>query len=88
MAVNEGLNVISTISSEGMARDIAAAFIDQRPLDPVIDEYGSIKTDHVHGALNHYLATELRRIARQRGMKAEDLCDKSKRTLLNWAKNQ
>ena len=87
VAVDEGLNAISTTSYKGLVHDAAAAFVDQRPLDAVLDEYGLIETDKIHEGLNHYLATELRRIARQRRTKAEVLCDKSKRTLMNWVRD-
>jgi len=83
-AVDEGLNAISTPPGKGITHDIAEAFINQHSLDTIIDEYGHIPTDTVRDTLNHYLATELRRIARRRDVKSEVLCDKSDRTLLNW----
>jgi DNA-binding NtrC family response regulator len=83
-AVEEGLSVISTTSSQEMARDVAVSFADQHPLDPVIDEYGTIETNVVNDALKSYMAGEIRRVAKQRKVGPEELCDKSERTLLNW----
>jgi DNA-binding NtrC family response regulator len=83
-AVDEGLNVLSASSSQGMAWDVASAFVNQHPLDPMIDKYGSVNTSEVTDAVKYYMATELRRIAQNRNVNAGKLCDKSGRTLLNW----
>jgi len=87
-AINEGLDVISTSSEQGMAQDVAEAFANQYPLDSVLDIHGVVETEQVRDSLNDYLASELRRIARRRDLNPETLCDKSRRTLQNWSQNQ
>ncbi|MEM1126660.1 MAG: sigma 54-interacting transcriptional regulator [Bacteroidota bacterium] len=69
----------------GLARAVAAAFAQAEPLDALINGE-ALPTRTVERALRRYLADELRRIARGRGHRPQDLCDVTDRTLQEWVK--
>lgn len=66
-------------------RAIAEAFAAGEPLDHVAGA-DPIPTRTLEKALKRYLAEELRRIATSRGLKPEELCDVTDRTLQLWVK--
>ena len=78
------------MASEGGASDalrtIAAAFANGEPLDHLAANGERIPTRILERSLKRYLAEELRRIAQSRGMKPEELCDVTDRTLQMWVK--
>lgn len=67
------------------SRTIAAAFAHGTAIDDVLGANGTLCTTAVFADLKAFLATELRRIASQRGLKASELCDVSDRSLREWA---
>ncbi len=69
-----------------LPRAVAAAFAHAEPLDPLLPDGQIIPTRRVERAFRRYLAAELRRIARQRGLQPQDLCDMTDRTLQKWVK--
>ena len=66
-------------------RAVAAAFAEGRALDDVLDDGGPIATRAIDQELRAYIADELRRIARTRGVPVDSICDVSGRTLQTWA---
>ena len=44
--------------------------------------------DEIQKAFQHYLGTEVLRIARQTGRPVKDLCDRAERTLYDWKRGQ
>lgn len=66
-------------------RAIAEAFAAGEPLDHLAGT-DPIPTRTLEKALKRYLAEELRRIATSRGLRPEDLCDVTDRTLQLWVK--
>jgi hypothetical protein len=69
-----------------VAKVVAAAFARGEPLDGLLAGAGTLPTKAVERALRHYLARELRRIARLHGQRPQDLCDVTDRTLQQWIK--
>lgn len=67
-------------------RTIAAAFAAGESLDHLAANGEPIPTRILERSLKRYLAEELRRIAQRRGMRPEDLCDVTDRTLQLWVK--
>ncbi|RDV36430.1 hypothetical protein DV096_18415 [Bradymonadaceae bacterium TMQ3] len=79
-----GTSSASTVQAATQARSIAAAFAHGSPIDDLLSAGERVETEQVIGELRAFLSTELRRIARERGVKVDTLCDKSERTLQNW----
>ena len=73
-------------TGEDVERRVAAAFARGEPLDGLFDGAAPLPTKSVERALRRYLAQELRRIARTRGHRPQDLCDVTDRTLQQWIK--
>jgi DNA-binding NtrC family response regulator len=67
-----------------VSRAVAKAFSESRPLDAVINAEGCIPTKAVKRELKTYLADELRRIAKDRGVPVGRLCDVTDRALRSW----
>jgi hypothetical protein len=60
-------------------------FYDGQSLDHVLKPGFRLPTKMVQERFQAFMAHELRRIARQRGVEVEELCDVSSRTLRDWA---
>lgn len=71
-------------SGSMMARAVARAFSDAQPLEIPTLEDGGLPTATVVQEVRAYMAAEVRRAAKSRGLPAEDLCDVSSKTLGNW----
>lgn len=88
-ALDYGLSALAgpqAMTYEGsVSRTIARAFADSRPLDGVLDSATRIPTKVVERDLKAFMADELRRLSKQRGMPVEQLCDVTDRALRNWA---
>jgi len=84
-AVDYALEGLKSGSQTTPPRAIARAFADATPLDAIIDEHGSVATDELDHELKHYLGTELRRISEARERPIDTLCDKSERSIRDWA---
>ncbi|MCS6915424.1 MAG: sigma 54-interacting transcriptional regulator [Myxococcales bacterium] len=67
-----------------VSRAVARAFADAKPLDSVVAAARRISVRQVEGDLKAYLAGELERIARHRGVTPRQLCDVSDRSLRAW----
>ena len=83
-ALAQGLTRRTTNGSTSL-RAIAEAFAAGESLDHLAGA-DPIPTRTLEKALKRYLAEELRRIATSRGLKPEDLCDVTDRTLQLWVK--
>lgn len=70
---------------DSAAREVAIAFYDGRSLDHMLKPGFRLPTKMVEERFQAFMANELRRIARQRGVEVEELCDVSSRTLRDWA---
>ncbi|MFB1484083.1 sigma-54-dependent transcriptional regulator [Corallococcus sp. RDP092CA] len=86
-AVEYGLGALSADSAPSgeTSRAIARAFADMLPLDGVIALTGTISTRSLERDMRSYVAQELRRIAKERSLTVEDLCDVTERSLRTWA---
>lgn len=63
---------------------LARAFADRRPIDPLLAQ-GPIRAKDLERDLKRFLASELRRAAKDRGVPIDSLCDVTERTLRTWA---
>ncbi len=63
---------------------LARAFADRRPIDPLLGQ-GPIRAKDLERDLKRFLASELRRAAKDRGVPIDSLCDVTERTLRTWA---
>jgi DNA-binding NtrC family response regulator len=71
-----------------VSRAIARRFADASPLDTLLDSAAPIATRVVESDLREFLAKELRRISKTRGVPVEELCDVSERSLRTWGARQ
>ena len=72
--------------SSHVSTAVARAFADRTALDDVLDRCGGrLPTKTVEGDLRAFMGSELRRIATDRHLDAEDVSDVSGRTLRNWS---
>lgn len=85
-ALERGLARPAAPEPSNALRTIAAAFASGESLDHLAEDGAPIPTRILERSLKRYLAEELRRIAQTRGMKPEDLCDVTNRTLQLWVK--
>lgn len=84
----EGVTGAAGPKSVSTSRAVAAAFVHGAVIDDVVESNGTVCTTDILADLKAFLATELRRIGSQRGVKASDLCDVSDRSLREWAKTR
>jgi transcriptional regulator with AAA-type ATPase domain len=86
-AVEYGLRALAgapATGDESVSKSIARAFADSRPLDGVLDAARQIPTKVVERDLKAFVADELRRLSKQRGVPVEQLCDVTDRALRTW----
>ena len=90
-AVDYGLEALSGFarpsSGESISRSVARAFADAEPLDFIVKQV-RLDTKSVERDLKQYIATEIRRIAKDTKQPIEQLCDQTSRTLQNWSKSK
>lgn len=67
-----------------LSRRVAAAFAADRPLGEVLAGRGTLDSRRLERELKVWLATQLRDLARERGVRVDDLTDVTDRTLRNW----
>lgn len=87
-AVEYALGALDAVegSAESPSHQLARAFADRRPLDPGLVNDGPVQTVQLFTDLQAYLASEIRRLAKERGVKVENIADVAERTLRNWAR--
>ncbi len=88
-AVHYGLAALEEGASESLgglnvSRAVAAAFAESRPLDGIIDSVGCMPTNDILRDFKTFMADELRRLARMRGLSVKGFCDVSDRALRSW----
>ncbi len=67
-----------------MARRVAGRFAAGGGLDDLVSPTEQFSTEAVERELKGWLATELRRVAKVRGVKVDAICDRSGRRLQDW----
>jgi len=67
-----------------LTREIAQRFAGGGPLDDLLATGAQLPTGDLDRRLKRFVATELRRIAKVRGVPVTELCDVSDRTLRSW----
>ncbi|HEX5749781.1 MAG TPA: sigma 54-interacting transcriptional regulator [Archangium sp.] len=72
--------------SEESSRMMARAFAEGRPLPEPLLERGPIQTEELFADLRKYLATELRRVSKERQLPIDRVADVGERTLRTWAR--
>lgn len=72
-------------TADDLPRAVAKAFSASGGLEGVIDKSGRIPTKVVERALKRYMADEVRRLAKNRGIPPEMLCDVTDRALREWS---
>jgi transcriptional regulator with AAA-type ATPase domain len=87
-AVDYGLQALTvaptSMASPSVSREVARAFAEAMPLDAILDASSRIQTKTIERDLKAFLAGELRRLSKQRGVAIEDLCDVSERAIRTW----
>jgi DNA-binding NtrC family response regulator len=85
-AIEYALNGLQSSAGKlSVPREVAHAFFTGQSLDGVFTTGGRLNTKEVEQSLRRFIASELRRIARLKGVEVEELCDVSSRTLRDWA---
>ena len=74
------------VSSGELARDVAARFAAGDALDDLVGEGAPLATKEVQKALLAWMAGEVRRIARQRGLAQDSLVDVTAKTMREWVR--
>ena len=89
-AVDYGLAALSgfpgSASKASISRSVARAFVNSEPLNAIVRQVGTLKTEAVQRDLKQYIADQIRRIAKDTGKEIKQLCDKDERTLRTWSK--
>lgn len=75
----------SDAGADASPQSVARAFSEASTLDALIPSGVVLKTKFIEQALKGYLADELRRIAKKRGVSPDALCDVTDRTLRGWS---
>ncbi|MBK7074592.1 MAG: sigma-54-dependent Fis family transcriptional regulator [Myxococcales bacterium] len=89
-AVESGLEALEAplgkSTTGSLARSVAGAFAAGTAIDDLLPDGAVVKTKELFAELQTFIAQELRRIAAERGVAGEDLCDVTDRSLRDWAK--
>jgi DNA-binding NtrC family response regulator len=78
--------VLTNTTTAAASRQIAAAFAHAAPMDDLVKTASPLNTSSIVGDFKAFMASELRRIAADRGMNPAELCDVSERSLRGWAR--
>ncbi len=84
-AIKRGLETGPAGSTDDIARAVCGAFARQVPLDAVLNSDKPLDLKQVNDGLRRYLATEFRRIAKERKVDVKEVCGLSLRALQKWA---
>jgi hypothetical protein len=66
------------------SKEVAGAYSKSLPLDPVLEAEGRIETKAVEREMKAFMAEEIRRFSKTRGIATDELCDVSDRALRSW----
>lgn len=88
-AVDYGLAALATegrgkVSLGQRSKAVAECFVVGEPLDKVLRPGERLDYKALDRDMKHYLACELRRLCKERGVRPEYMCDLTERTLRNW----
>lgn len=72
-------------AAEALSRSAARAFADAQPLSAILPEGVRLPTEEILRDFRGFIAQELRRLAKQRQVSVESLCDRTERSLRSWA---
>ena len=87
-ALTQGLVHRASVNGQDLPKAVAASFAADEPLDPLLPDSTPVSTRQVERALRRYMAEEFRRLAKLRGVRPQDLCDVTDRTLQKWIKEE
>ena len=73
-----------TTHCDDATAEVLRRFVDRSPLDPCIQSLGKLDTKRLFDDVKRYIASEIRRYAKARGLKPEEVCDVAERTLRQW----
>ncbi|MDD9980584.1 MAG: sigma 54-interacting transcriptional regulator [Gammaproteobacteria bacterium] len=73
-------------SQTTVARSAAGAFACGAPINDLFQDGRALNTAHVLADFKAFLASEIRRISSERGVKESELCDVSERSLREWVR--
>ncbi len=76
-------SVTKPINSD-MAREVAFRFVNNSPLDDLLDSAKPLTTKAVQQVFQSWIGSEVRRVARMRGVSAGSLVDVTVKTLREW----
>ena len=76
--------VPSQLGADALPKAVALAFAGSTSLEPLIASGESVDTKMIEKAFKAYLAKEIRRIAKKRGVSSESICDVTDRALREW----
>jgi DNA-binding NtrC family response regulator len=71
-------------TGSAVTREIARHFASNEPLDDLVSAASPLPTGGLDQDLKRFVATELRRIAKRKGLPVTQLCDVTDRTLRSW----
>ena len=88
-AVQYGLDALKPTdgfsSDESQSRNLARRFADLSPLEDLVSVEAPLRWKAIETEFKRYAARELRRISAERGVRVEQLCDVSERSIRLWA---
>lgn len=88
-AVEYALRALEPVTSPvTLSHRVANAFSTGQSLEALLPSGARLPTKEVEHRVRQFMATELRRIARKRGVDVEQLCDVSSRTLRDWVTDE
>lgn len=73
-----------TQGNTGTPARVARSFANREPLDECIESSKRLDCGEVEDELRRYMASEIRRIAKSRGVPVESICTVTERTIRNW----
>ena len=81
-----GAAAAGTSSHTTLARSVAAAFAHGATIDDLVQDGHTLNTANVVAEFKAFIAKEVRRIAAERGIRGNELCDVSERSLRDWVR--
>ena len=82
-----GDSVSRTSTQATLARSVADAFARDAPINDLIHDGSVLNTARVLTEFKAFIASEIRRISGERGVKEKELCDVSERSLRDWVRS-
>lgn len=88
-AIDYGLVALNAVAespgeSVTVSKAVAQAFATSASLDIILDRIGRIPTRTIERDLKAFVASEIRRLSKQRGTAVHQICDVSERAIRTW----